>query len=121
MNLNCEKNSHTTCNHKITGYEQTLNELEFEKSIFNACVNGDMDRVKKIVNEKGSSIVNDQDIKNGYTSLHYASRNNHLEICKYLINNGAKTNLTTFSCESTAIHRAAYMGIIKNAIKFEAK
>ena len=113
MNSNCNQSSHANCNHKSTGYEQTLDELQFDNSIFNACVNGDIDRVKKIVNKKGSSVVNDQDPNNGYTSLHYAARNNHLEICKYLLRNGAKTNVETFSCRSTALHRAAYMGKFK--------
>lgn len=110
MNSFCDKNSHSNCNHEPTGYEQTLDELQFENSIFNACVNGDIDKVKKLVNKKGSCVVNEQDRNNGYTSLHYAARNNHLEICKYLIRNGAKTNEVTFSCNSTATHRAAYMG-----------
>jgi hypothetical protein len=40
--------------------------------------------------------------------LHYAARNNHLEICKLLIKNGANTNATTFSCQSTPLHRASF-------------
>jgi ankyrin repeat protein len=94
---------------QLTGCEQTIDEIKFETSLFNACVYGDLERVKHLIKSKGSSIINDQD-KNGYTGLHYAARNNHLETCKLLLKFGAKTNLTTNSCLSTPLHRAAYMG-----------
>lgn len=90
-------------------FNQTLDEIKFENSIFNSCVNGDLNRVVKLVNQKGKSIVNEQD-KNGYSCLHYASRNSHFEICKVLIDNGANVNLKTKSCQSTPLHRASYIG-----------
>lgn len=90
------------------GWNQNLDELEFERSIFNSCVNGELDKVKKfVINDRES--VNRQD-KNGYSPLHYASRNNNIDICKYLLENGANVHLKTKSCTSTALHRASYMG-----------
>lgn len=79
-----------------------------EDSIHNACVQGDLDRVKYLIHKKGSNIVNEQD-NNGYIALHYAARNNHFEICKLLIQNGSNVNTTTFSCKSAPLHRACYM------------
>lgn len=111
------------CNHSVNyGCEQSIEEIEFEKSIFNACVNGDLEKVKKFISQKGKSIVNNQD-KNGYAPLHYASRNNHFEICKYLLESGANVNLKTKSCKSTALHRAAFIGnydIVKLLIDYNS-
>jgi ankyrin repeat protein len=103
----CGKN----CNHTAKfGCEQTLDEIEFEKSIFYACVQGDFEKVKSFISKRGNQFVNEQD-KNGYTCLHYAARNGHVKICQFLlISCRANSNLKTFSCKSTPLHRAAYMG-----------
>jgi len=101
---------HENCAHGAPKeIDQTLDEIKFEKSIFNACVIGDLEKIKLLVNKHGSSILNQQD-KNGYSGLHYAARNSHYEICKYLIENNVNVNIKTFSCESTALHRAAFIG-----------
>ena len=104
-NHECSNCTHT----KATGLEQTLDEIKFENSIFNACVYGDIDKVKQLINKNGRSVINEQD-KNGYSCLHYASRNGHLNICKLLIEAGIDVNLKTFSCKSTALHRASFIG-----------
>lgn len=52
----------------------------------------------------------------GYTALHYASRNGHLEICKYLIENGANIDARTRSGQATALHRACAAGRPTNSI-----
>lgn len=95
-----------------TGCEQSLDEIKFENSIFNACVYGDLEKIKKMVKNKGLEILNEQD-KNGYSSLHYAARNGHFEICEYLVRNGVNVNLKTKSCFSTPLHRAAFVGNAK--------
>lgn len=95
--------------HASTGYEQTLDEIEFEKSAFYCAVNGDLDRLKQLVAKKGPRILNEQD-KNGFTCLHYAARNGRIDICQYLLGHNVDVNLKTNSCRSTALHRAAYMG-----------
>ncbi|CAF0741109.1 unnamed protein product [Brachionus calyciflorus] len=108
-----DSNQCKNCTHVSNyGLEQTLDEIDFEKSIFNACVYGDLEKVKQFVQQKGYSIINSQD-KNGYTCLHYSARNNHFEICKYLLENGADVTLKTNSCKSTALHRAAFIGNYK--------
>ncbi len=100
-----------SCQHNknSSSYEQTLEEIEFEKSIFNACVQGDLNRIKYLIDKKGASQLFEQD-RNGYSCLHYAARHNHFEICKFLVSNRIDVNLKTKSCQSTALHRAAYMG-----------
>ena len=94
------------------GCEQTLNEIEFENSIFNACVCGDLAKVQSFINKKHGQVVNNSE-KSGYTCLHYATRNNNFEICKLLIKNRANVNATTQSCQSTPLHRACYIGSVE--------
>ena len=105
------KEHHACCSHTGSSYgcDQSIDEIEFEKSIFNACVYGDIDKVKKFVAKKGKDILLERD-KSGYTCLHYAARNGHLEICKYLIEQDADLNAKTLSCNSAPIHRASLMG-----------
>lgn len=95
------------------GCEQTLDELDFEKSIFGCAVYGDLQRLKQLISKKGSACLNDQD-RNGYTCLHYAARHSRVDICKYIIlqaNRGdVDVNLKTKSCGSTPLHRACYVG-----------
>jgi ankyrin repeat protein len=99
------------CDHSTKfGCEQTLDEIQFESSIFYACIQGDLEKVKSIISKRGSEIANEQD-KTGYTCLHYAARNGHLNICRLLlINYRVNPNLKTLSCQSTPLHRAAYIG-----------
>jgi len=49
-------------------YGQTLDELDFQKSIHYACLNNDISRVKTIILNKGSSIVYEID-STGYAPL----------------------------------------------------
>lgn len=107
-----DHNDHNECcGHDQISYgcEQTLDELDFDKSIFNNCVIGDLDRLKQQLKSKGLKSINEQD-KNGYSCLHYAARNSHYQICKYLVENGADVNLKTNSCKSTPLHRACFIG-----------
>lgn len=111
----CENDRHhePSCSHGSQarfGCEQTLDELEFEKSVFGCAVYGDLERLRAIVVKRGRECLNDQD-RNGYTCLHYAVRNSkNYEMCKFLLENGVNVNATTRSCRSTPLHRACYMG-----------
>jgi ankyrin repeat protein len=99
-----------SCNHTVVReIDQTPDEIKFENSIYNACVIGDMEKVRLLTNKHGTSILKEQD-KSGYSGLHYAARNSHYEICEFLIKNQVDVNIKTFGCESTALHRAAYIG-----------
>lgn len=48
--------------------------------------------------------------KMGYTPLHYAARNGHLDACKMLLNAGANVNAVTTSGGVSSLMRAAIMG-----------
>ncbi|XP_076370245.1 uncharacterized protein LOC143256646 isoform X5 [Tachypleus tridentatus] len=94
---------------------QTLNEMEFERGIWSAAMNDDLPKVKFLV-EKGT----DPGSKDAMFSQHYAARNGHLEICTFLLENGACANAQTPG-GATPLHRAALKGhvdIIKILLHF---
>ncbi|KAK4880760.1 hypothetical protein RN001_008906 [Aquatica leii] len=86
---------------------QTIDELDFERGIWYAAQNDDLDRVQKLI-AKGTDV--DSRDSAGYTSLHYAARNGCLQVCKLLLKNGANINAATKSGCATALHRACTAG-----------
>lgn len=98
-----------SCPHtnKGTFYDQSLSEIEFQRGIWQATLDNDLSRVKKLLNN--GCDINSTD-SSGYTALHYAARNNHIDIVRFLISNGACVNCTTRAGGETPLHRAAYMG-----------
>lgn len=108
---NHNKGEEECCDHvRPSGCEQTLDEIEFEKSIFGCAVVGDLTRLQLLVAKRHPTCLNDQD-RSGFTCLHYAARNSHVDICKYLLAQAVvDVNLKTNSCQSTPLHRAAYVG-----------
>jgi ankyrin repeat protein len=111
---NCKLENHDCCCSHGTNnsYEQTLDEIKFENSIFGACVYNDLNRVQKLISkikiENLSQEINKLD-SSGYTALHYAARNGNFQICKLLIDSKANINIKTRNCESTPLHRASFM------------
>lgn len=87
---------------------QTLNEMEFERSISYASQTGNIERVIKLIKNQKQDV--NQIDSAGYTALHYAARNGHLEICKFLIRNGANINAITSAGHATPLHRACSSG-----------
>jgi len=69
-------------------------------------MDGDEDRVRHFLERNVPSSLQDP---TGYTSLHYAARSGHLEICRLLLSNDADANAATPS-GATPLHRAAYIG-----------
>ncbi|XP_061449103.1 ankyrin repeat domain-containing protein 39 isoform X2 [Rhineura floridana] len=96
------------CSHQmaVPSVHQTLDEMEFERGIWCAALNGDLERVKKKV--LSHSNPSDPD-PFGYTALHYASRNGHYDVCHFLLESGANCNAQTHG-GATPLHRAAYCG-----------
>ena len=108
MSENCE---HESCHgHTLpanSSVVQTLDELEFERGIWQAAVDNDFERVKSLI-ETGTSV--DIKDKSGYTALHYSSRAGNCKIVNYLLDNGADPNVQTKSGKESPLHRAAYQG-----------
>ncbi|XP_007429800.1 ankyrin repeat domain-containing protein 39 [Python bivittatus] len=88
------------------GVHQTLDEMDFERGIWNAALNGDLEGVKRHILSHGKPSEPDPF---GYTALHYASRNGHYDICHFLLRNGASCDACTHG-GATPLHRAAYCG-----------
>ncbi|XP_048588108.1 ankyrin repeat domain-containing protein 39-like [Nematostella vectensis] len=86
---------------------QTMDEMEFERGIWPAALDGELSRVKSFL-DRGVNF--DMTDKSGYTALHYACSNGHLEVCKMLLDRGACCNKQTKAGQDTPLHRAAYRG-----------
>ncbi|XP_030838138.1 ankyrin repeat domain-containing protein 39-like [Strongylocentrotus purpuratus] len=86
---------------------QTLDELDWERGIWNAALSGDLAGVQKLLSS--GCDVNTVD-KSGYTALHYACRNGHRDIVSTLLQHGANPNVLTRSGRASPLHRAAYGG-----------
>lgn len=101
----CEE-KYCTCSGTVA--TQSLDEMEFERGVWYAAQYGDLDRVKKLLSCCGSDA--DKRDTAGYTALHYAARNGHLNVCKFLIENGANINAVTRVGKATALCRASSAG-----------
>lgn len=109
------------CAHGSTLFDQSLSELEFERGIWQAAVDNDLNKIKSLL-QKGYNI-NARD-SSGYTALHYAARNKHEKCVEYLLENGGCVNCVTKSGKDTPLHRAAYVGnlnIVKKLVEHGAK
>ncbi|XP_034824025.1 ankyrin repeat domain-containing protein 39-like [Maniola hyperantus] len=103
--LNCNA---TSVNESV---RQTLSEMDWERGIWNAAFSGEKDRVQSLISKARNpkDLVSSLD-NSGYTALHYAARNGHVDICSVLIENGACINTQTRSGKATPLHKAAAAG-----------
>ncbi|XP_064456004.1 ankyrin repeat domain-containing protein 39-like [Ornithodoros turicata] len=99
------------CSHKtsVPSVCQTLDELDFQKGVWGAAVDGDYEKLHKLL-QKGND-PNSQD-SYGYTALHYACRQGYSQLVELLLTKGADVNKQTKG-GATALHRAAYKGHLK--------
>lgn len=97
------------CSHgpAVPGVHQTAAEMDFERGVWSAALDGDLGRVRKLLVEK--RVDPSQPDLAGYTALHYASRNGHGAVCQFLLQSGARCNAQTHG-GATALHRASYCG-----------
>lgn len=76
-----------------------------------SALTGDLDGVNKIIQRSKIPSCTVRALDNyGYTALHYAARNGHVEICQVLLDNGAHVDVQTKSGEATPLHKAASAG-----------
>ncbi|XP_034025742.1 ankyrin repeat domain-containing protein 39 [Thalassophryne amazonica] len=85
---------------------QTLDEMDFERGIWSAAKDGDLDRVMLLVHKGTDPNLRDSA---GFTALHYASRGGHAAVCKFLLENGACASPRTPG-GATPLHRSSYCG-----------
>ncbi|KAJ8310780.1 hypothetical protein KUTeg_012645 [Tegillarca granosa] len=117
----CSDGTHVCSGHLTSSsVHQTLDELDFERGIWTAALNGDLLDVKKHLDRNSDCDLRDS---SGYTALHYSSRNGHKDICELLLERGANPNAITNSGGVTSLHRASYKGhedIVKLLLKHGA-
>ncbi|XP_038152546.1 ankyrin repeat domain-containing protein 39 [Cyprinodon tularosa] len=102
-----DKHHCSCCSYPVSSsVHQTLEEMDFERGIWSAAMDGDLLRVRQLL-QKGTD-ANSRDSA-GYTALHYGSRNGHLSVCAFLLENGA-CPLPQTPGGATPLHRAAYCG-----------
>ncbi|XP_066500392.1 ankyrin repeat domain-containing protein 39 isoform X2 [Hoplias malabaricus] len=80
--------------------------MDFERGIWSAALDGDLERVKSFLRKGTDPNTKDQ---SSYTALHYSSRAGHRSVCELLLDHGACANSQT-SGGASALHRAAYCG-----------
>ena len=73
-------------------------------NIFKACRNGDIDFVRKYVNDGGDVNVKASGV---FTPPHQASYYGHVEVCRLLLQNGSNVNSKTSL--GTPLHYASHM------------
>ena len=102
-----EHNDGCGCSSHTHSTSQTLSELEFERGIWTAAIDGNVNKMKKLLAQGHNPNKMD---KSGYTALHYAARGGCINVVTILLDNGADPNSQTPSGKTTPLHRAAYMG-----------
>lgn len=95
-----------------TSATQSLDEVAFAKSACSAAQAGNLADLRRLMDRFPESIRSDGSMSggSGYTPLHYASREGHVECVKLLLESGADPNAMTKAGGSTPLMRAAYMG-----------
>ena len=87
----------------------------FGSELHCASVYGNLDRVKELIKDYDVNLINQSNI----TPLHYATIEGHLDIVKFLLNNGANAN-ATYEGETRPLHIASLNGhyeILKILVK----
>lgn len=93
-----------------TPLSQGLDELSFDRSACAAAHKGDIAKLRRLLQHNPTSAIHTDGLTGGYTPLHYACREGHVEAVHLLLQYGADPNATTSAGRATPLMRAAYMG-----------
>ncbi|KAI8804030.1 ankyrin repeat-containing domain protein [Cladochytrium replicatum] len=99
-------------------YTQSLDEMDFERSVHGVAQAGNLEKLKKF-----PFLKLDGPDKYGLTPLHYASRAGHLNVCEYLLLSGVNVNTKTTESKTTALHRAVmsrYARLVALLLRYKA-
>ncbi|KAJ8329638.1 hypothetical protein BDV3_003647 [Batrachochytrium dendrobatidis] len=110
MNCNHSNCSDRHSSDKSLDYSQSLLELEFDKSIHSAAQSNNRTRLTSLLSRSNPIQLANQLDSAGYSPLHYAARQGHLDVCKLLIQAGADINYATLELHTTSLHRAVVGG-----------
>ena len=94
------------CATKVTGLEQSLDELDFARSACAAATNNNLSRLKHLIERRPDSV---NEAAGGYVPLHFAARGGHLDAVCLLLEARALVDATTPG-GATSLHRAAVAG-----------
>ncbi|ELU15059.1 hypothetical protein CAPTEDRAFT_170225 [Capitella teleta] len=99
------------CGHHsaVTSVNQSLDEMDFERGIWSAALSNETDRLQDLLKHTDPNSLD----SSGYSALHYAARNGHLNACVMLLKHGAKVNIKTRTGKATPLMRAAYCGHVE--------
>lgn len=108
--------------------QQSMEQIEFDKSACAAALRGDLDTLQRILEKRPRQLESDgkgdvQGMESGYSPLIYASRGGYVDVVEYLLKAGANPNKKTVGMESTALHRAAGQGhpeVVRTLLKWGA-
>lgn len=76
-------------------------------SLWTAALQGDVERVEAVLNRGVDVDLRDE---SGYTALHFAARNNNLDVVRLLLSRRCQLNPQLPQTLSTPLHRAAVAG-----------
>ena len=96
------------CSHtSSSSATQSLDELEFERGLWSAALNNDLNKCQELI-RKGHNVS--QPDSSGFTALHYAVRASNIELIECLLKAGCDINAQTKAGKATALHRACSKG-----------
>ncbi|GLC46803.1 hypothetical protein PLESTM_001928000 [Pleodorina starrii] len=108
----CGHGPRDACNCALTatGTEQSIDEMEFSRSACAAAQDGNVAKLRRILQRNPAAVNGDSASGGSYTPLHYAARGGHLEAVELLLKSGANPNAATRGMGATPLHRAALQG-----------